>query len=184
MWAIICGSLIWSHDQCVCFLSLLCCSYYYTMLLQLELGNSETCRSSSSVQDCFRYLGLFHLFVCLFSHMKLKNDLSSSVRNYVVIFMEISLNLWTILIWWAFYYVNPIHPWALKIDLSISWSLLQFLLSMTWGLYHISLSFAWFTLPSRYQISSAAIMKGVASLNFSSVYLPFVYKKATDLYSF
>lgn len=41
------------------FVSISYSFYYYFFIVQLEMGNGETSRSSVIVQDCFSYRGFF-----------------------------------------------------------------------------------------------------------------------------
>jgi hypothetical protein len=59
-------------------------------VVQLEVRDGGSPRSSFIVKNCFHYP---EFFVCLFFHMKLRIDLSMSLKNCVEILMGIVLNL-------------------------------------------------------------------------------------------
>lgn len=62
-------------------------SYYYSSVIDLEIRDCNRVGFSFIVLNHFSYLDIM-LF-----HMKLHIVLLRSVKNYVAIFMEISLNL-------------------------------------------------------------------------------------------
>ena len=51
--------LIESIDQPVCFIPIPCSFYYYSSIVEFEVRDGATIRSSFIVQDCFSYPGYF-----------------------------------------------------------------------------------------------------------------------------
>ena len=64
-----------------------CRFYHYCSIVQLEVRDGDSPRSSLIVENCFGYSGF------LFFHMKLIIALSIFVKNCVGILMGIALNL-------------------------------------------------------------------------------------------
>jgi hypothetical protein len=77
--------------------------YHYCSVVQLEVRNDDTSRSSFTTQDYCRYLGV------LFSHMRLKIALWRSVKNFYGNYINLQTVFGKMTI---FYYVNPTDQWA------------------------------------------------------------------------
>lgn len=71
------------------FMSVQCCFYYNSSVVQLEIGNCETSSSSFILQDSFSYLGFFVFFRYTVENF----SLSKSAKNCVGILMGVALNL-------------------------------------------------------------------------------------------
>ena len=91
-------------DQPVLFLPKPCDFYYYSSVVKFEIRDDDASGCSFIVHDCFSYSGF------LFSHMKMRVDLSWSVKNCVGILIGLALSVDCFWYDGHFCYVNPINP--------------------------------------------------------------------------
>ena len=97
------GLWFYSIDQPVCFSTNTICFFYYCCAMQLQIRDSDGSRNSFIVQDCFRYPGVFCLFVCLFVFpYEVKNSSFKELRKWVGLLMGIMLNLYISSGRWSF----------------------------------------------------------------------------------
>lgn len=146
------------------FLPLLCSTYYFRSVVQLEIGDDDASYSSFIIQDslscciCF----VFRWSWKLFFHDPWK----------------IVLEFWWGLNWICFcrdghfYYIKPTEPRAWEILPSSS---------MSWGFYRTGPSLAWLESPQDILYYLMLLWEVLFPWGFFSVRLSFVFRGATDL---